>query len=65
MTSQFDEMMLPSDSFDIALILLSSLATGPSFTSMSILVLNDYKGLTRNREYTRLSFAQYLEIEAS
>ena len=65
MTSQFDEMMLPSDSFDIALILLSSLVTGPSFTSMSVLVLNDYKGLTRNREYTRLSFAQYLEIKAS
>ena len=38
-TSQFVNMMPSSNSFDIFLFLLSSLVTGPSFMSMSSLVL--------------------------
>ena len=39
MTSQFSKMTLLSVLFDVALFLLSSLVTGPSFMSISSLVL--------------------------
>ena len=39
MTSQFAEMMSSSNFFDVALFLLSGLVTGPSFMSISSLVL--------------------------
>ena len=39
MSSQFSDMMSTSIFFDIALFLLSSLVTGPSFMSISSLVL--------------------------
>ena len=37
MTSQFFDMTLPSDLFDVALFFLTSLAAGPSFMSISSL----------------------------
>ena len=39
MTSQFSDMTSPSKLFDVVLYLLSSLFTGPSFMSLSSLVL--------------------------
>ena len=39
MTSQFSDMTSTSNFFDVVLFLLSSLVTGPSFMSMSSLVL--------------------------
>ena len=39
MTSKFANMMSSSNFFDVAMCLLSSLDTGPSFMSMSLLVL--------------------------
>ena len=57
---------------DVVLFLLSGLVTGPSFMSVSSLVLelwqlsfirDDYK--SENREYSRLRFAQYLGTEES
>ena len=39
MTSQFPDMMSSSKFFDVVLFLLSSLGTGPSFMSISSLVL--------------------------
>ena len=39
MTSQFSDMTSSSNFFDVVLFLLSSLVTGPSFMSMSSLVL--------------------------
>ena len=39
MTSQFSDMMSSSNFFDVVLFLLSSLVTGPSFMSISSLVL--------------------------
>ena len=39
MTSQFFDMMLSSDFFDVVFFLLSSLVTGPSFMSISSRVL--------------------------
>ena len=38
MTPQFSDMTSSSNSFDVALFLLSSLVTGPSFMSISSLV---------------------------
>ena len=43
MTSQFPDMTSPSKFFDSVLFLLSSLVTGPSFTSISSLVLELWK----------------------
>ena len=40
MTSQFADMTSSSDFFDVDPFLLSSLVTGPSFMSMSLLVLD-------------------------
>ena len=39
MTSQFSDMTSTSNFFDVVLFLLSSLVTGPSFMSISLLVL--------------------------
>ena len=39
MTSQFSDMTSTSNFFDVVLFLLSSLVTGPSFISISLLVL--------------------------
>ena len=57
---------------DIFLFFLSNLVTGPSFMSMSSLVLDLWqfllKGIdqkSRNLKYPRLNFDQYLEITAS
>ena len=43
MTSQFADMTSPSIFFDAVLFLLSSLATGPSFMSISSLVLESWQ----------------------
>ena len=55
MTSQFANMTATTIFFDAALFILSSLVTGPSFMSISWLVVElmrifFYKGLTRNLE---------------
>ena len=54
MTSQFNDMTSPSNVLKVGMFLLSSLATSPSFMSVSLLVLDlgqfVYKGLTRNSE---------------
>ena len=51
MTSQFASMTSLSIFFDVCMFLLSSLVTGPSFMSISCLVLAFFcKGLTRNPE---------------
>ena len=54
MTSKFADMTSSSNCFDIFMFLLSSLVTGPSFMSISSLVLElwliFYKGLDRNPE---------------
>ena len=51
MTSQFASMTSLSNFFDVCMFLLSSLVTGPSFMSISCLVLAFFcKGLTRNPE---------------
>ena len=72
MTSQFADMTSSSKLFDVVLFLLSSLVTGPSFMSISSLVLElwqfsfirDWSEI-RKSEYPRLSFAQFLEAVAS
>ena len=72
MTSQFVDMTSSSKLFDVVLFLLSSLVTGPSFMSISSLVLElwqfsfirDWSEI-RKSEYPRLSFAQFLEAVAS
>ena len=43
MTSQFSDMTSTSDFFDVVLFLLSSLVTGPSFMSISLLVLKPWQ----------------------
>ena len=55
MTPQFTDMMLLSYFFDVVLFLLSSLVTGPSLMSISLLILKlwkffFYKRLNRNLE---------------
>ena len=54
MTSKFADMTSSSNCFDIFMFFLSSLVTGPSFMSISSLVLElwliFYKGLDRNPE---------------
>ena len=66
MTSQFADMTSTSNFFDVALFLLPSLVTGPSFMSRSYwfwsMTIFVYKGLVIwKSEIPRLSFAQYLE----
>ena len=72
MTSLFADMESSSKFFDLLLLLFLSLVTGPSFMSISLLVLElwqfTFKGIDQksgNRKYPRLSFAQYLETGAS
>ena len=55
MTSQLADMRLSPDFFGVAVFLLSSLVTGPTFLSISVLVLelgqfSFSKGLTKNPE---------------
>ena len=47
--SKFDDMTSSSNFFDVAMFLLSSLVTGPSFMS-GVMAIFVYKGLTRNPE---------------
>ena len=68
MTSQFFDIRLSLNFFDVALFLLSSLVTVPIFMSLSSLVLELWQFLfirdwpkIRKRDCPRLSFAQYLE----
>ena len=60
MTSQSSNMLSSSNFFDAVLFLLLSLVTGPSFLSISSLVLElticFYKGLTRNPEIASSEF---------
>ena len=72
MTSQFSESMSTSKFFDVVLFLLLSLVTGPSFMSISSLVLELWQFFfirdwqkSGNRKYHRLSFAQCLETGVS
>ena len=68
MTSQFTDVTSSSDIFDVAMILLSTLVTGPSFMSMSWLVLELWQFLFIKvdlKSGIRLSFGQYLETWAS
>ena len=66
--SQFDDMASSSIFLDVVLFLLSSLVTGPSFMSVSSLVLEleqfffirDDKKFG-NQKYPRQCLAQYLE----
>ena len=50
MTPQFVDMKSSLDLFGVAVFLLSSLVTDPSFISISILTIFGYEGLTRNSE---------------
>ena len=58
MMSQFCDITLSSNFFDVVLFLFSSLVTGPSFMSIcrhvitgsEIITIFFYKGLTRNPE---------------
>ena len=50
MTPQFVDMTSSLDLFGVAVFLLSSLVTDPSFISISILTIFGYEGLTRNSE---------------
>ena len=66
MTSQFADMTPSSYFSDSTIFLLSSLNTGPSFTSISLLVLELWQFFfiedwPEIRKYHRLSFTQYLE----
>ena len=62
--------MSSSNFFDGVLFLLSNLVTGPSFMSVSSLVLEfffqkDIDQKSGNRKYPRVGFAQNLEAGAS
>ena len=68
MASQFLDMTSLSNLFDVILFPLSSLVTGSSFMSVSLLVLELWQfsfirvhQKSRNRKYSPVSFAQYLE----
>ena len=68
MTSQFVNMTLPSNFFDVVLFYSSSLYTGPNVMSMSSLVLEAWQFSLKeidqnsgNRKYPGLSFARYPE----
>ena len=57
MTSQFGDMETWSEFIDDPVFLLSGLVIGPSFMSISLLVLE----LSENQKYSCLSSTQYLE----
>ena len=50
MTPQSVDMTSSLDLFGVAVFLLSSLVTDPSFMSISILTIFGYEGLARNLE---------------
>ena len=58
MTSQFGDMETSSEFIGVPVSLLSGLVIGPSFMSISLLVLE----LSRNQKYSCLSSTQYLEL---
>ena len=69
MTSQLSDMKSTSDFFDVVLFLLSSLFTGPSLMSTSLVLelwqFSFIRDWLEIRKYPHLSFAQYLETGAS
>ena len=60
MTSQFGDMETLSEFIDDPVFLLSGLVIGPSFMSISLLVLE----LSGNQKYSFLSSTQYVETGA-
>ena len=64
MTSQFSNMMSLSNVFDVVLFLLSSLATGPSFMSISSLGLELWQ-FTLIRDWPEIQKSEIPQYELS
>ena len=65
MTSQFGDMASSSNIFDVAVFLLSSLVTGPSFMSILLMVLELqwtlYLEIARDREISSSHYVNFPE----